>query len=100
ASASWSAAAALAGPLKRSSAPPRSCFFQAWIRVGWTWCWLASSLTVLSPFSAARATCALNAAECCLRLPAIVFPFLGLPDTSLVGCPVFGVHYRHRQDPD
>src|SRR5262249_26304192 len=48
-SASASAVAALLPLLKTWSAPARSCFFQAWIRVGWTPYWLASSLTVLSP---------------------------------------------------
>src|ERR1041384_7220769 len=49
----------------------------------------ASSLTVRSPLRAARATCALNAAVCCFRLPAIVPPFLG-HHSSLAGGPVFG----------
>jgi transposase len=40
----------------------------------------------------AKATWALNAAVCCLRLPAIVPPFLG-HQSSLAGGPVFGVHY-------
>src|SRR3954454_23315595 len=78
-----------------SSALPSSCFFQPWISVGWTPCWLASSFTVLSPFRAASATCALNAAVClCLFFAAILVPFPGLPLSSLVGCPVFGVHYK------
>jgi hypothetical protein len=34
--ASASAETALAGLPKTSSAPASSCFFQAWIRVGWT----------------------------------------------------------------
>src|SRR5258707_14157358 len=79
--------------LNRSSAPATSCFFQAWIKVGCTPCWLASSLAVLSPLTAARATCALKAAVCVFRLPDIFLPFPGLPFSSLIGCPVFGVHY-------
>jgi Protein of unknown function DUF262 len=39
-----------------------------------------------------RATWALNAVVCCLRLPAIVTPFLR-HHCSLAGGPVFGVHY-------
>src|SRR5262245_11473822 len=39
--------------------------------------WAASSLMVRSPFSAARATWALNAAVCRCRLPFIASPFLG-----------------------
>src|SRR5881409_3836489 len=89
-------AAALAGLLNRSSAPPSSCFFQAWIKVGWTPCWLASSLTVLSCRKAARATWALNAAVCDFRFLVIVSPFLDRRLSSLFGCPVFGVHYSHR----
>jgi hypothetical protein len=42
--------------------------------------------------SAAKATWALNAAECCFRLPAIASPFLGHLSSLLSG-PVFGVHY-------
>src|SRR3954454_23695963 len=77
-----------------SSALPSSCFFQPWISVGWTPCWLASSFTVLSPFRAASATCALHAAVClCLFFAAILASLPGLPLSSLVGCPVFGVHY-------
>src|SRR5882724_3103838 len=62
------------------------------MRVGWTPNCPASSLTVRSPLSAARATWALNAAVWVFRLPAIVSPFLGHL-SSLVGGPVFGVHY-------
>src|SRR5262249_41711811 len=76
-SASASVEAAWLPLLKTWSAPARSCFFQAWTRVGWTPYWLASSLTVLSPRTAARASWALNAAVCCFRLRAIVSPFLG-----------------------
>src|SRR4029079_2535604 len=92
-SASASAGGALLPLLKTWSAPASSIFFQPWMRVGWTPYWLASSLTVLSPLRAAKATWALNAAVCCFRLPAIVPPFLGHP-SSLLGGPVFGVHYR------
>src|SRR3954463_619339 len=63
------------------------------MRVGWTPYWLASSLTVRSPLRAAKATWALNAAVCCVRLPAIGSPFLG-HQSSLAGGPVFGVHYN------
>src|SRR5437764_8538621 len=66
------------------------------MRVGWTPNWLASSLTVRSPLRAARATWFLNAAVCCLRLPAMVPPFLG-HQSSLAGGPVFGVHYSMRK---
>src|SRR5581483_7048667 len=86
-SASASAAAALLPLPKTWSAPASSCFFQAWIRAGWTPYWLASSLTVLSPFRVANATWALNAAVCCFLLPAIVPPFLG-HQSSLAGGPV------------
>src|SRR5581483_2103859 len=78
---------------KTSPAQASNCFFQPWIRVGWTSNWPASSLTVRSPLRAARATWALNAAECCFRLRAIGTPFPG-HQTSLAGGPVFGVHYR------
>src|SRR5262249_20593599 len=99
-SASWSWAGGLLPWLKRSSAPASSCFFQAWISVGWTWCWLANSLTVLSCRNAANATCALNAAVCDFRFLVIVSPFLDRRLCSLVGCPVFGVHYSEtRTDP-
>src|SRR6266545_4806965 len=63
------------------------------MRVGWTPYWLANSLTVGAPLRAARATCALKLAVCCFRLPAIASPFLGHL-SSLIGGPVFGVHYR------
>jgi hypothetical protein len=79
------------------SAPASSCFFQPWISVGWIECWLANSATVLSPLKAAKATCALNAAMWVFRLPAIVSPFLvSRLLSSLIDCPVFGVHYTHR----
>src|SRR6186997_1802097 len=79
------------------SAPASSCFFQPWISVGWIECWLANSATVLSPLKAAKATCALNAAMWVFRLPAIVAPFLvSRLLSSLIDCPVFGVHYRHQ----
>jgi hypothetical protein len=74
--ASASAEAGLAGPLKIASAPVRSCFFQAWINVGWTSNCPASSLTVRSPLRAARATLALNGGVWIFRLPAIVTPLL------------------------
>src|SRR3954454_22120962 len=48
---------------------------------------------VLSPFRAASATWALNAAEWLFRLPAIGSPFLDRR-CSLTGGPVFGVHYN------
>src|ERR1700722_340059 len=51
---------------------------------------------VRSPLTAAKATWALNAAECLFRLPAIASPFLGLR-YSLTGGPVFGVHYMRRR---
>src|SRR5581483_8818796 len=72
-------------PLLKTSAPASSCFFQPWMRVGWTPNWLASSLTVWSLLWAARATWALNAAGCCFRLPALVSPFLG----HQTRCPFF-----------
>ena len=81
-----------AGPLKIASAPVRSCFFQAWINVGWTSNCPASSLTVRSPLRAARATLALNGGVWIFRLPAIVTPLLS-HRTSLTDGPVFGVHY-------
>ncbi len=78
---------------KRDSAWASSSFFQPWKRVRWTPKWLASYWTVLSPLRAARATWALNAGECCFRMPAIVSPFLGHLSSLLSG-PVFGVHYN------
>src|SRR2546421_3120560 len=60
--------------------------------VGWTPNWPASSLTVRSPLSAAKATCAFNVAVCVFRLPATAHPFPG-PTCSLTGGPVFGVQY-------
>ncbi len=45
--------------------------------------------------SAAKATWALNAAECVFRLPAIGSPFRA-HRCSLTGGPVFGVHYTAR----
>src|SRR5512135_1591079 len=93
--ASASAEAARAGLLKTSSAPAKSCFFQAWMSVGWTSNWPANSLTVRSPLRAARATRALNAAVWTFRLPAIAPPLLG-HRSSLTGGPVFGVHYSPR----
>jgi hypothetical protein len=37
-------------PLVKSvSAPASTCFFQPWIKVGWTLNWAARSLTVRSP---------------------------------------------------
>src|SRR5262249_10633764 len=92
--ASASAVSTFAPLAKTTSAPARSCFFQAWMRVGWTPNCPASSLTVRSPLIAARATWALNAAVWCLRLPAIASPFLG-HQCSLRSGPVFGVHYSH-----
>src|SRR5262249_51038240 len=97
-SAFWASAsdvAALPPLLKTWSAPASSCFFQAWMSVGWTPYCPASSLTVRSPLRAARATWALNAAVCCFRLPAMNTPFLG-HQSSLAGGPVFGVHYTAR----
>jgi hypothetical protein len=43
--------------------PANRCFFQPWIKVGWTLNCAASSLMVRSPLSAARATWALKLAE-------------------------------------
>src|ERR1700733_1565748 len=68
-SSAWAARASVAAvaltPLSKTvSAPWGRFFFQAVKGGGWTGCWLASLLTVLSPFSAARATWALNAAVC------------------------------------
>src|SRR4029077_3878839 len=96
--ASASAAPTLAPLANTVSAPASSCFFQPWIRVGWTPKWLANSLTVRSPLAAARATWALNAAVCCFRLTRIVTPFLG-HQSSLAGGPVFGVHYTPPTQP-
>ena len=48
-------------------APSSSAFFQAWIWLGWTLNSLASSPTVRSPLSAAKATFALNVALCFCR---------------------------------
>src|SRR5438874_371138 len=82
-SAFWASASAMTAWLpfwKTWSAPARSCFFRPWIRAGWTPYWLASSLTVLSPRRAAKATWALNAAVCCFRLPFIVYPLPGPPE--------------------
>jgi hypothetical protein len=45
----WPATAAWLPLRKTWSAPASSCFFQPWIRVGWTPYWLASSLTVRPP---------------------------------------------------
>src|SRR3954447_21421684 len=68
------------------------------MRVGWTLNWLASSLTVRSPLSAARATWALNAGVWTLRFRDITAtPFLA-HQCSLTGGPVFGVHYRLNHD--
>ena len=95
-SSAWRASASAAptrAPLANTvSAPASSCFFQPWMRVGWTPNWLANSLTVRSPLTAANATWALNAAVCCFRFTVIVTPFLG-HQSSLAGGPVFGVHY-------
>src|SRR4051812_23056577 len=49
------------------AAPSSSAFFQAWIWLGWTLNSLASSPTVRSPLSAAKATFALNVALCFCR---------------------------------
>src|SRR5208283_6003645 len=69
----------LASLWKISSALSRSCFFHVWIIVGCTPCSDANSLTVLSPFTAANATCALNAALWDFRFRAMGYPFLGQP---------------------
>src|SRR3954462_7678056 len=49
------------------AAPSSSAFFQAWIWLGWTLNSPASSPTVRSPLSAAKATFALNVALCFCR---------------------------------
>ncbi|VTR99041.1 Uncharacterized protein OS=Burkholderia pseudomallei GN=DO72_3911 PE=4 SV=1 [Tuwongella immobilis] len=75
-------------------APSRSCFFQSWIMGGWTPNCPASSLTVLSPLSAAKATFALNSAECRCRFFAIDSHFSVTGFYSLAGGPISGVHYK------
>ncbi len=49
--------------------PSRSCFFHWLIWTGWTWNCLASSAMVLACLAASRATWALKAGECLLRIP-------------------------------
>src|SRR3954453_20385406 len=69
-------------PLSNTPAAPSSiAFFQAWIWLGWTPYSLASSPTVLSPLSAAKATFALNVALCfcrdCFMTAPVSGPFIG-----------------------
>src|SRR3954468_18620993 len=63
------------------AAPSSSAFFQAWIWLGWTLNSLASSPTVRSPLSAAKATFALNVALCfcrdCFMTAPVSGPFIG-----------------------
>src|SRR5215471_10213411 len=59
-----------------------SCFFHWLIRTGWTWNTFASSATVRVCLTASRATLALKAAECRLRLP--VMTHLGLDQRSSI----------------
>src|SRR5262245_46913579 len=87
-----SAEATLATLAKIDSAPASSCFFQAWICVGWTSYWPASWLTVRSALWAARATLALNPAEWTLRWSPMVSPPPGRRSILTAG-PENGVHY-------
>src|SRR3954453_10397800 len=63
------------------AAPSSSAFFQAWIWLGWTLNSLASSPTVRSPLSAAKANFALNVALCfcrdCFMTAPVSGPFIG-----------------------
>src|SRR3954452_17221804 len=63
------------------AAPSSSAFFQAWIWLGWTLNSPASSPTVRSPLSAAKATFALNVALCfcrdCFMTAPVSGPFIG-----------------------
>ena len=78
-----------------------NCFFHLAIWLGWTSYWLASSAIVLSPFAAAKATFALNAA---LWLRRLFFTNLS-PEYCIVSGdkstltmrPVFGEYYTIRQ---
>jgi len=78
-SASASAEAALLPVVKTWSAPASNCFFQAWMRVGWTPCWLASSLTVLSPLSARQGHLGLERRRVLLSPACHRSPFPGPP---------------------
>src|SRR5262249_9723095 len=62
---------------KRDSAPSRSCFFPWLIWTGWTWKTFASSATVRVRLAASRATLALKAAECRLRLGVLMHLGMG-----------------------